>query len=395
MKLFRYGLLFTVFILRFCNAASLFRAFPKIKDTMPHLQLCNLPTPIKRLTQLEQHLAQYGKLQAGTEFFVKNDNKTTDSFGGNKPRKLEGPLGEAHAKGCEHIITEGSTGSNFGCATAVLAKNLGFKSCTLIYSPQINTKYLQRNALWATQAEAQFLFCKDRAERKERCDAAAAEAQKPGSKTYFIPSGASNPLGTIGFVNAAFELKEQIDAGILPSPDEIIITFGSAGSVTGLLLGLKAAGLPCHVITTCAVNDPDKTAFQDIANLYRSTNDLLQTYDPSFPCCELTPADVTVDWDHYHGEYAKIGQGDAEAIALLNETEGIKTDGTYAGKAVSTLIDYVPKLAGKKVLLWNTFCSGDPAHIETLRSDYQTLLAPGWLPYFDGTIPLQPLDQGV
>ncbi|MBM3892777.1 pyridoxal-phosphate dependent enzyme [Candidatus Dependentiae bacterium] len=395
MKTLHYFLLLIAVAAHTGNAASLFRAFPKIKQTMPHVQLCNLPTPVKRLTNLEQHLKHGSMLPEGTALFVKDDSKTTDSFGGNKPRKLEGPLGEALAKGCENIVAVGSTGSNFGCATAVLAKQLGFKACTLIYSPQLNTNYLQRNALWATQAGAQFIFCKDRAERKTLCDIAATEAGKSESKTYYIPSGASNPLGTIGFVNAAFELKEQIDAGALPCPDEIVITFGSAGSVTGLLLGLKAAGLPCHVITACVVSDPDKTAFQDIADLYRSTNDLLQTYDSSFPRCELTPNDVTVDWEHYHGEYAKMGQSEAQAITLLNETENIKTDGTYAGKAVSTLIDYMPKLAGKKVLLWNTFCSGDPANLEMLRSNYQTFLDPQWSPYFDGTIPLQPLDQGI
>lgn len=393
MKLFHYLLLFTIVTLYTCNAASLFRAFPKIKDTMPHVQLCNLPTPVKRLSNLEAHLKNTEQLLTGTEIFVKDDSKTTDSFGGNKPRKLEGPLGEALIKGCEDIVAVGSTGSNFGCATAVLAQYLGFKSCTLIYSPQLNTKYLQRNALWATKTGAQFVFCKDRAQRKALCDAAATDANKPGSKTYFIPSGASNPLGTIGFVNAAFELKEQIDAGALPCPDEIVITFGSAGSVTGLLLGLKAAGLPCHVITPCVVNDTDKTAYQDILDLYRATNDLLQQYDQSFPTCKLLPTDVTVDWDHYHGEYAKMGEGEARAIQLLDTTEDIKTDGTYAGKAASTLIDYLPKLAGKKVLFWNTFCAGNP--VESLRSDYKNILNPEWYPYFDGTIPLQALDQGV
>jgi len=65
---------------------------------------------------------------------------------------------------------------------------------------------------------------------------------------YFIPTGGSTPLGALGFVNAAFELKEQIDAGILPMPDYIYVACGSVGTTVGLLLGCKAAQLPIKII---------------------------------------------------------------------------------------------------------------------------------------------------
>ncbi len=381
----RYSLALAFFVLHTCTAASLFRAYPKLKNTLPHVELCTLPTPVRALTDLQSYLAHNNKLASETTLFVKDDNFSTASFAGNKPRKLEFLLADAKAKGCEDIITTGSAGSNFGCATAIFANQLKFKSCTCIYSPQINTAYLLRNAFWATRAGAQFIICADRTERKALCDAAAQKAAEPNATSYFIPGGGSNALGTIGFVNAAFELKEQIDAGQVPCPDEIFITFGSGGSVTGLLLGLKATGLPCHVMATCVVNDPDKTAYDDIKQLFTKTNILLQKNDPSFPLCNLTPQDVTIDHDHFYGAYAQIGEPEADAIRVLDETESIKTDGTYAGKTLTTMLDSLPNLANKKVLFWNTFCSG-------LQ---KTALDDAWLPYFDGTIPLQDFDQGI
>lgn len=41
-----------------------------------------------------------------------------------------------------------------------------------------------------------------------------------------MPSGGSSPIGTIGYVNAAFELKDQIDKKIIPEPDLIYIPLG-------------------------------------------------------------------------------------------------------------------------------------------------------------------------
>ena len=49
-------------------------------------------------------------------------------------------------------------------------------------------------------------------------------------------------------MNAAFELKNQIEEGLLPEPDYIYIALGSAGTAAGLILGLKLAGLQSKVI---------------------------------------------------------------------------------------------------------------------------------------------------
>ena len=57
---------------------------------------------------------------------------------------------------------------------------------------------------------------------------AIAQATRAG--TYFVPLGGSNPIGTIGFVDAAAELAAQIEAGAMPEPD-IVVTARSARAV--------------------------------------------------------------------------------------------------------------------------------------------------------------------
>jgi tetratricopeptide (TPR) repeat protein len=53
--------------------------------------------------------------------------------------------------------------------------------------------------------------------------------QRRRKQTYFLPAGGSSPLGVVGFVNAAFELKSQIFDDIWnahPKEQDIIKMYG-------------------------------------------------------------------------------------------------------------------------------------------------------------------------
>ena len=60
-----------------------------------------------------------------------------------------------------------------------------------------------------------------------------------GTLPGFIQPDGSSPIGIAGYINAGFELKEQIDVGLLPEPDRIYVPLGSMGTTIGLMLGLK------------------------------------------------------------------------------------------------------------------------------------------------------------
>ena len=61
-------------------------------------------------------------------------------------------------------------------------------------------------------------------------------------------TGRSSPIGTTGFVNTAFELKNQINEGLIPEPRYIFCPLGSKGTLAGLVLGVQLARLKSVVI---------------------------------------------------------------------------------------------------------------------------------------------------
>ena len=86
------------------NIASypLARAYPALKQSLYRIPLCDCPTPIRRLNELEKTL---DAPQKGVELYLKNDglsNKTW--YGGNKVRKLEFLLAHALYSGKSQII---------------------------------------------------------------------------------------------------------------------------------------------------------------------------------------------------------------------------------------------------------------------------------------------------
>ncbi|HLW26942.1 MAG TPA: pyridoxal-phosphate dependent enzyme, partial [Kiloniellales bacterium] len=66
----------------------------------PRVFLAHLPTPLERLDRLSRELG-------GPEIWIKRDDCTGLSTGGNKTRKLEFLMAEALEQSAEVVITQG------------------------------------------------------------------------------------------------------------------------------------------------------------------------------------------------------------------------------------------------------------------------------------------------
>lgn len=356
-----------------------------MEDKLPHVSLCRFPTPINKLDTLGREL--------GLEnLYIKQDGQTATPFGGNKIRKLEFLLGDALHQEAEEVLTFGYAGSNHALATAVYAKQLGLKSISMLM-PQPNAHYVRRNLLMSRYNNAEFhqypnkrfLFWGARYQKWRH-------RRKRGKTPYIIPPGGSSPLGTTGFINAAFELKQQIENKEIPEPDYIFAALGSAGSIVGLLIGIKALGIKTKIIPIRVV-DLHFLNKQMVLDLFSQTVDLLHSHHPSFP--QLNANDVEAELeirDNYLGDgYARFTPKGMEAIALFKKTEDIQLDGTYTGKAASALIDdaRAGRLKGKKVLFWNTLNAHDLSCF-TREVDYHELPR-SFHRYFKH--PVQPLEH--
>ena len=111
----------------------LFKTYPALKQTIAHLNLADLPTPVRQLTNIEKEFP-------GLQLYLKDDGKTgkqtmgaVQLFGGNKVRKLEFIFADALKHGAESIITFGGVGSNHATASATYAHLLGLNTLLFLH----------------------------------------------------------------------------------------------------------------------------------------------------------------------------------------------------------------------------------------------------------------------
>ncbi len=106
----------------------LFKNFPALQHTIPHIKIADLPTPITKCDTIARECG------IGS-FYIKRDDLTGKMrqsgrrfFGGNKVRALEFLLGDVlnamhnYAPGTRAVLTFGPAGSSHALATATYAQ---------------------------------------------------------------------------------------------------------------------------------------------------------------------------------------------------------------------------------------------------------------------------------
>ena len=359
---------------------SLFEHFPALRKQLPYAQLADLPTPVERLSILGEKIGV-------EQLWVKRDDLTGKVYGGNKIRKLELLLGEALRSQAREVMTFGFAGSNHASATSVYAKELGLRSISMLM-PQPNAEYVRRNLLLSFASCAELHHYED----PEALEAGVENqlrlhCRKTGREPAVIPPGGSTPLGATGFVNAAMELKAQIDEGLLPEPDYLYAALGSTGTVVGLLAGLRAVGLKTCVRAVRVVG-PDVVEEERMAELFAETVDFLSALDPRFPQLELAAEDVEVTNGFLGDGYAIFTPAGVTAVQEMARAEGIHLDGTYTGKTLAALLADAEngKLEDRVALFWNTLNSRDFSEI-IADIDYRQL-PPAFHRYFEEDVQL-------
>lgn len=326
----------------------LFARYPTLRENLPYVSLGVFPTPIKRLTEL-------GKAIGADNLYLKHDGLSGSLYGGNKVRKLEFLLGDALQKRVEEILTFGCAGSNHALAAAVYAQKVGLRCISMLLG-QPNAGYVQRNLLFSYICGAEIHhYVNEMTLHLSAFIKLIDRVLKCGKIPYAILPGGSSPLGTIGHVNAGFELKEQIARGLMPEPDQVVVPLGTMGTAVGLLIGFRAAGLKTRVVPVRVASDKYGNE-KKFAVLFRKTVALLHRLDPSFPQIEISADEICITHDYFGERYALFTEKGMAAVDLVAESEGIRLEGTYTGKAMAALIDHVRNYspAREVILFWNT-----------------------------------------
>ena len=297
----------------------------------PRVRLGHMPTPLEPMDRLSD-------LLGGPRLWVKRDDCTGLSSGGNKTRKLEYLLADAQTKGANAIITQGATQSNHARQTVAAAAKLGM-SCHILLEDRTGSNdlsyTLSGNVLLDQLHGATVSKRPGGADMNAEMITLADSLSADGKTPYIIPGGGSNEIGALGYVNCARELTEQAsDTGL--EIDALVHATGSSGTQAGLVAGLTAIRSTIHLLGI-GVRASQEKQEQMVFDLAKRT---AAHFDAQL---EITRRDVRANCDYVGGGYGIPTQGMKDAVKLLAQTEGLLFDPVYSGKGLDGMIDQIKK----------------------------------------------------
>ncbi|OFV89412.1 MAG: hypothetical protein A3J75_08430, partial [Acidobacteria bacterium RBG_16_68_9] len=345
------------------------RQFPGITRRLDRIPLTVVPTRVHPLEQL-------GRARGIASLWVKRDDESGRLYGGNKPRKLEFLLGEARRRGSRTVMTFGGIGTHHGLATAICARRAGMKA-TLVLVPQPVTDHVRRCLLLDEAYGAALHYATSPVSAAATAVRVWLRGALRGDPPFIIPTGGTSSVGVLGYVNAAFELAEQVRQGELPEPTSVFLPLGSGGTVAGLALGLKLAGVRSRVVGVL-VTDILPPSRARLARLARGALRRLRAAEPKIPEVPLAPDDFTVITGHLGQCYGAPTEEGQEAQRLLADLEGIHIETTYTAKCLAALLQLAtePPYRGNRLLFWNTYSSVDPGAGIGALPDFRRLPEP-------------------
>lgn len=281
------------------------------------------------------------------DLLIKRDDVMELAMGGNKVRKLEFLMADAQSKGCNVVITTGDLHSNHTRLTAAAARKLGMKAILAMKGkkPESIGGNLLLDFLFG--ADVRF-FDADRKEFPAIMEEIRKEEDAKGERCYVIPRGGASAHGVLGYANAVFEFKEQLDRP--DSLNYIVFATGTGATQAGLLLGTKLAGIKAKVIGISAGRS-EKEIADDVRRLVAEAARLLKVD------VELSQSDVIVDGSYTCGGYGVVTEEVTNLMEMVAQREGLLVDPVYTGKGMLGLLglakkEYFPK--GSRVLFVHT-----------------------------------------
>jgi len=310
----------------------------------PRADLMTHETPVEPLERMSDLL--------GIDLWMKRDDLTSLSFGGNKTRQLEFYFGEALEQGADTILITGAVQSNFVRSAAAAATRFGMKSVLQLEErvPDMDALYYNSGNVFLGRIlgaeHMSFPQGEDEAGADNALHDRADQLQAEGRKPYVIHLGLGHPpLGALGYVAGAAELHHQMD-----DFDMAVVPSGSGATHAGFLTGLRLAGqnAPVHGICVRRDSDQQKARMETVLGKLAGMLEI----DPA-----LTMDDINV-WDNVLAPgYGRVGESTREALTLMARQEGVLLDPVYTAKTFAGLLDLLKRgviSKGQKILLLHT-----------------------------------------
>jgi len=308
-------------------------------NQFPRWPIGNFPSPIRQAVSHDGH-----------RFWIKDDGRCSNVYGGNKVRKLEYLLAEVQRRRKKVLVVHGDVESHTVQACGIWGSQAGLEVHTVVFphrNQSLNVPELSRLREIPVHVHL-----------RQTMLGAVLQAHLIGWRRngYVVPLGASTPIATVGYVQAALELQEQIHAGLLPEPRSIYLPFATGGSVAGLLIGLTLAGMATRVVAVQTV-DGIIANQKRLERLVKKTLAALGADSELFHRC-MNRLDF-IDRKNLGNGYRDVPPNVAEAVVTAMQ-HGLHLEPVFSGKAFAALLDALPKFPNGVLLFWNTHDQHDP-----------------------------------
>lgn len=351
----------------------LFDRYPRLREQIAWTPIGHWPTPILRAGGFAD--------RAGLDaLYIKREDLSHPECGGNKTRGLEFLIGRARELGADCMVTFSSAGSHHISKTAWHARRFGIDTVA-VFVDQPVSDYVRRNIGAALASGARYV----RANRltviprtlrvylweRWRRQRMGSPFPKGGSMwpltgaahrpVYFVAPGGTNRRSMLGHVNAALELKAQVDAGEMPAPDYVYVVLGSLGTAAGLALGLKLTGMRTRVVGI-TVSYPWYCTACRLARFARRVNRWMREADRRVPDADIRARDFTIVNEALGSGYALFTERSKSVARMLFETAGLRMDGTYTAKGLDGMLRFIEQSESQSAihLFWHTYFEFPP-----------------------------------
>lgn len=285
-------------------------------NDLPREDLAFLPTPLHRLRHLGDSIGL-------DELWIKRDDLTGHSFGGNKTRKLEFVLGDAKANNADTIVTVGGLQSNHCRQTAVVCAKAGLRCILLLAGeePETYTGNLLLNSMLG--AEIKFFPDDHLMTMHSRLDEIIETLKDFGLTPYAVPAGATMPVGVISYAVAMEELLTQTQKEGF-TPDKILMSVGTGGTLAGLIIGAHMLDSDVDIVGVSVLSEAE-----DVKERVKNQIDRVIA---QYPEVGAFKPKINIDDTFLEPGYGIMTDGVRTAIDTFAKMDGIFLDPVYTGK---------------------------------------------------------------
>ena len=295
-------------------------------NAVRQVHLASLPTPLARLSRLEQQWGHSG-------LYIKRDDMTGLGPGGNKLRSLEFLLGEAVEEKADVILASGPLQSNLCTLAAAACAKAGLQ-CILVHNGD-EPRHMEGNVLLnrLLGAQSHYLGPVTAEERSAYVEKLARELSG-GHRPYIVRNGATSGRGCLGYVKAVPELVRQTrEMGL-----ENLTLFapgGNGGVASGLIYGNALCGFPFHIVIISVENDRE-TLTADIRRTIKEAEGIL-----NLPFPGALEESCVIDDSYRGGGWGEDTDQSSQIITQFAQAEGILIENIYNSKVLVGMRDYV------------------------------------------------------